>query len=420
METDVIHPVAAPGYLYDAIIMLSIKFHCIVPYKLALNTPRLPPPAAATATTTSGGTGGNSGGRKAGNGGQSGAVPPASIQPPANTTSATPSFNNPAPTGKRRSTPSMPLYPRGRSNGSGGTRGGSSGKTGNPAHSKPSATPSSPSTTTTTSTSTASAKKRTPTPPTTTTTTTSATPVASASAGSSRGGTRGSAAGAVATPQKSVVQQDGIGRTIPIIDTMALVDEKTRLLENLQYIGVGLALLHDLPSKTHKKSNHDQKMDVDTSKTTSKTKTKNKGKDKENESEDKMQIDLGITNTSPSAKDAKFSLLLNALDCSLAPVPVKSEEWTILEQMMRSCPGVNIVDIIRVERKGERERFNKFKQLGNCMLLSHGTKIENVLGILRQGMLIAPPEAPSSGNLFGKGLYFADMPLKSAAYCTFL
>lgn len=39
------------------------------------------------------------------------------------------------------------------------------------------------------------------------------------------------------------------------------------------------------------------------------------------------------------------------------------------------------------------------------------------MGILSEGLKIAPPEAPVSGYLFGKGLYFADMIGKSAFYC---
>ena len=30
-------------------------------------------------------------------------------------------------------------------------------------------------------------------------------------------------------------------------------------------------------------------------------------------------------------------------------------------------------------------------------------------GILSQGLRIAPPEAPVTGYMFGKGVYFADM-----------
>lgn len=32
-------------------------------------------------------------------------------------------------------------------------------------------------------------------------------------------------------------------------------------------------------------------------------------------------------------------------------------------------------------------------------------------------MRIAPPEAPKTGYLFGKGCYFADLSDKSSAYC---
>lgn len=42
--------------------------------------------------------------------------------------------------------------------------------------------------------------------------------------------------------------------------------------------------------------------------------------------------------------------------------------------------------------------------------------MSNMLGILAQGLRIAPPEAPSTGYMFGKGLYFADLFSKSALY----
>jgi len=39
------------------------------------------------------------------------------------------------------------------------------------------------------------------------------------------------------------------------------------------------------------------------------------------------------------------------------------------------------------------------------------------MGILSQGLRIAPPEAPVTGYMFGKGVYFADISSKSANYC---
>ena len=51
------------------------------------------------------------------------------------------------------------------------------------------------------------------------------------------------------------------------------------------------------------------------------------------------------------------------------------------------------------------------------MLLWHGSRLTNYVGILSQGLRIAPPEAPVTGYMFGKGVYFADMVSKSAQYC---
>jgi len=51
------------------------------------------------------------------------------------------------------------------------------------------------------------------------------------------------------------------------------------------------------------------------------------------------------------------------------------------------------------------------------MLLWHGSRITNYVGILSKGLRIAPPEAPKTGYMFGKGIYFSDTCSKSANYC---
>ena len=66
--------------------------------------------------------------------------------------------------------------------------------------------------------------------------------------------------------------------------------------------------------------------------------------------------------------------------------------------------------VYKVERRGEPERFAEVaERLGNRKLLFHGSGMSNWLGLLAQGMRIAPPEAPVTGYMFGKGCYFADM-----------
>uniref|UniRef100_A0A0M3K9K2 Poly [ADP-ribose] polymerase n=1 Tax=Anisakis simplex TaxID=6269 RepID=A0A0M3K9K2_ANISI len=71
--------------------------------------------------------------------------------------------------------------------------------------------------------------------------------------------------------------------------------------------------------------------------------------------------------------------------------------------------------LFALSRAGESEQF--MSNLGNRMLLWHGSRLTNWYGILSQGLRIAPPEAPSTGYMFGKGVYFADMSSKSANYC---
>lgn len=76
---------------------------------------------------------------------------------------------------------------------------------------------------------------------------------------------------------------------------------------------------------------------------------------------------------------------------------------------------LRVVDAFKVERRGELSTYNP-DNLGNRKLLWHGSRFSNFVGILSQGLRIAPPEAPSTGYAFGKGVYFADMIEKSFHY----
>ncbi|KAG6857651.1 hypothetical protein H0H87_010220 [Tephrocybe sp. NHM501043] len=123
--------------------------------------------------------------------------------------------------------------------------------------------------------------------------------------------------------------------------------------------------------------------------------------------------------------DANFrSLNLSSME----PVRAGSNEFKTLEAYARDTHGathrhmqVSITHAYRVERSSETDAWNKrnFGQLngGERLLLWHGSRTTNFAGILKQGLRIAPPEAPVTGYMFGKGVYFADMMSKSANYC---
>ena len=58
--------------------------------------------------------------------------------------------------------------------------------------------------------------------------------------------------------------------------------------------------------------------------------------------------------------------------------------------------------IFRVSRAGEAERFNNCGVPHNHRLLWHGTRTANMMGIMQQGLRIAPPESSRSGWSLGK------------------
>ncbi|KAL5701307.1 NAD(+) ADP-ribosyltransferase [Ranunculus cassubicifolius] len=112
------------------------------------------------------------------------------------------------------------------------------------------------------------------------------------------------------------------------------------------------------------------------------------------------------------------------LRCELIALDIHSQEYAMIERYMRNTHAnthlsytVDIVQIFRISRHGETERFKKYFYTNNRMLLWHGSRLTNWTGILSQGLRIAPPEAPSNGSMFGRGVYFADMFSKSANYC---
>jgi hypothetical protein len=112
------------------------------------------------------------------------------------------------------------------------------------------------------------------------------------------------------------------------------------------------------------------------------------------------------------------------LKTKLTPVEKDSKEYKLIEKMTYDTHGpthtdykLKIVDIFTVEREGESEKYSKSSSIHNKRLLWHGSRTTNFMGILSQGLRIAPPEAPVTGYMFGKGVYFADVVSKSANYC---
>jgi len=165
-----------------------------------------------------------------------------------------------------------------------------------------------------------------------------------------------------------------VSEPLPIIDNAQLIAEKVQLLQSLEQVVVATGLMMGR----------------------------------------KSDLDLTLSN-------------YRSLNATITPLSPDSHDWAVIAKYLEVGQPIHfegqktlkLIDAFAVERAGERQRFATFATKSNRMLLWHGSRLSNFAGILSQGMRVAPPEAPSSGYLFGKGCYFADMVEKSATYCFF-
>ncbi|XP_041805521.1 poly [ADP-ribose] polymerase 2 isoform X2 [Chelmon rostratus] len=135
-----------------------------------------------------------------------------------------------------------------------------------------------------------------------------------------------------------------------------------------------------------------------------------------------IQIAVKMVQSSEDSDEHPLDKQYSSLQCQLQPLDSSSNDYKVIEKYLQSTHApthsdytMTILDIFSVDRDGESDNF--LSQLHNRTLLWHGSRLSNWVGILSQGLRVAPPEAPVTGYMFGKGIYFADMSSKSANYC---
>lgn len=135
-------------------------------------------------------------------------------------------------------------------------------------------------------------------------------------------------------------------------------------------------------------------------------------------------VDSLLTDDSDDNTKSPIDRHYEQLQTEIEVVPRDSEEFALIEEYVENTHGpthtnfeLEILDIFRVMRKSEKRQHRRYEKLHNRQLLWHGSRLTNWVGILSNGLKIAPPEAKEAGYMFGKGIYFADMVSKSANYC---
>ncbi len=114
------------------------------------------------------------------------------------------------------------------------------------------------------------------------------------------------------------------------------------------------------------------------------------------------------TGDAKDMSDNPIDLHYKRLRCDMQVVERESDEFHMLSVYLKNTHAathsnykLHIEEIIRLERGDETTKFKS--SIHNRHLLWHGSRLTNYAGILSQGLRIAPPEAPSTGYMFGKG-----------------
>ncbi|KAM4551458.1 poly [ADP-ribose] polymerase 2 [Odontesthes bonariensis] len=135
-----------------------------------------------------------------------------------------------------------------------------------------------------------------------------------------------------------------------------------------------------------------------------------------------IQIAVKMVQSSKEGDEHPLDRQYHSLQCGVQPLDSSSPEYAVIEKYLQSTHApthsdftMSVLDIFSLDRDGESGGF--LSDLHNRTLLWHGSRLSNWVGILSKGLRVAPPEAPVTGYMFGKGIYFADMSSKSANYC---
>jgi len=121
-----------------------------------------------------------------------------------------------------------------------------------------------------------------------------------------------------------------------------------------------------------------------------------------------------------------FDYCVKALNIDLNILNENDEEFKFIDMYIQNTRNDDfpethsyyIDSIIKVNSKSHRnpDEAKIFDKIHNHTLLWHGTSTKNLLGILAQGLRVAPFSSANHGARFGTAIYFSDNFSKSAAY----
>lgn len=131
--------------------------------------------------------------------------------------------------------------------------------------------------------------------------------------------------------------------------------------------------------------------------------------------------------TKMKGNKSALAKLYTDLNTEIVPLDTTDEMYQILETYLKNSMApthhfrFEILNMYQLDRPDERAAYDVFSEkLKNKTLLFHGTRIPNLIGILKNGLVVDPSKlginVSIAGKMFGMGLYFANSCTKSIQY----
>ena len=106
---------------------------------------------------------------------------------------------------------------------------------------------------------------------------------------------------------------------------------------------------------------------------------------------------------------------LNEFKYIVAYVSKEENIYSIIDKYLsksneiKNSPKIKLIDLFSVKEKNLINITNN----KNKKLLWYGIRIQNFANVFKSGLSLPPPEAPIYSYMFGKGIYFSDVAIKS-------
>ena len=143
--------------------------------------------------------------------------------------------------------------------------------------------------------------------------------------------------------------------------------------------------------------------------------------EKVNDEFDYLQDLMDAINTNVGHADMTIGDMVKSLGITVATAS-DFELGAMRKLIMGSMSGTHGVsltvrNVFSVSNKNTAFRYNDCP-ISKPVLLFHGSRTPNFVGLLSRGFLVKPSGVPTTGSMFGNGIYFADVSTKSTQYCT--